>query len=66
MAYGHPFEIDGSRHALIHAGGVLTTRLNDGSSFSAVDQNDLLEASGYVKRLLASTFLLDLLRNSRC
>ena len=62
---GQPFEIDGSHHA----GGVLTTRLNDRSldSFSAVDQNDLLlEASGYVKRHLASTFLPDLLWNSRC
>lgn len=61
-------EVDASLLAFDHAGGVLTTRLNDGSldSFSAVDQNDLLEASGYVKRLLASTFLPDLLRVSRC
>lgn len=49
-------------------GGVLTTRLNDVSldSFSAVDQDDLLEASGFAKRLLASTFLPALLQESSC
>ena len=53
---------------LIHAGGVLTTRLNDVSldSFAAVGQDDLLEASGFAKRLLASTFLPALLQASSC
>lgn len=43
-------------------------RLNEESldSYSAVDQKDLLEASGFGKRFLANHFLPDLLGVSRC
>ena len=47
---------------------MLTVRLNGESldTFTAVDRMDLLEASGFGKRLLDNHFLADLLRESRC